>query len=213
MRANDSVPPTDQLGQPRVDQCDIGAIEFQPSDTTPPMVTIVSVTPDTLWPPNGRLVPVTIVATITDAGSGVDPSTTAYAVEDEYGSVEPSGSSHPQTGWPTTPPRLASRRRGAAMTQDGRRYTITVSAQDNEGNEGVTDIHRHGATESGAGAGHHRHGATESGAGHRRHGATESGAGHRHTVAYRQPARQARAMGTCESGNICPYQSVASGRG
>ena len=27
-------PPTDQLGQPRVDQCDIGAIEFQPNDTT-----------------------------------------------------------------------------------------------------------------------------------------------------------------------------------
>jgi hypothetical protein len=30
-------PPTDQLGQPRVGQhCDIGAIEFQPRDTTPP---------------------------------------------------------------------------------------------------------------------------------------------------------------------------------
>ena len=77
-------PPTDQLGQPRVDQCDIGAIEFQPNDTTLPTVTIVSVTPATLWPPNGKLVPVTIVATITDAGL-VDPHTTAYTVEDEYG--------------------------------------------------------------------------------------------------------------------------------
>jgi hypothetical protein len=28
-------PPTDQVGQPRVGRCDIGAIEFQPSDTTP----------------------------------------------------------------------------------------------------------------------------------------------------------------------------------
>ena len=101
-------PPTDQLGQPRVDQCDIGAIEFQLSDTTPPVVTIVSVIPDTLWPPNGRTVSVTIVATITDAGSGVDPSTTAYAVEDEYGSVEPSGS--------------------LTLGQDGR-YTATIGLE------------------------------------------------------------------------------------
>src|SRR5262245_33084436 len=41
-KGNDAAcPPTDQLEQPRVGQCDIGAIEFQPSDTTPPRVTIV----------------------------------------------------------------------------------------------------------------------------------------------------------------------------
>jgi hypothetical protein len=75
---DDICPDTDQLGQPRVGQCDIGAIEFQPSATTPPTVTIVSVTPDTLWPPNGKLVQVTVIATITDDdGSGVDPRTTS----------------------------------------------------------------------------------------------------------------------------------------
>jgi DNA-binding beta-propeller fold protein YncE len=63
----------------------------RPYDLTPPSLTITA-TPATLWPPNGKLVPVTIVATITDAGSGVDPNTTIYAVDDEYGSVEPSGS-------------------------------------------------------------------------------------------------------------------------
>ena len=56
---DDICPDTDQLGQPRVGQhCDIGAIEFQLSDTTSPTVTIVSVTPDILWPPNGKLVQV-----------------------------------------------------------------------------------------------------------------------------------------------------------
>ena len=128
---------TDQRGvaRPQGAACDIGAIEFQPSDTTPPMVTIVSVTPDTLWPPNGKLVPVTIVATITDAGSGVDPNTTAYAVEDEYGSVEPSGSLTLRADgrYTATIPLQASRR---GNDRDGRLYTITVSALDNEGNEG-----------------------------------------------------------------------------
>ena len=38
-------------------------------DTLPPEISIIA-TPETLWPPNGRTVSVTIVATITDAGSG-----------------------------------------------------------------------------------------------------------------------------------------------
>ena len=128
-------PPTDQLGQPRVDQCDIGAIEFQLSDITPPTVTIVSVTPATLRPPNGKLVPVTIVATITDAGSGVDPHTTIYAVEDEYGSVEPSGSLTlgADGRYTATIPLQASRH---GNDKNGREYTITVRAEDLAGNEG-----------------------------------------------------------------------------
>jgi hypothetical protein len=132
---NDTACPlTDQLGQPRVGQCDIGAIEFQSSDTTPPAITVTA-TPDTLWPPNGRLVPVTIVATITDAGSGVDPSTTAYTVEDEYGSVEPSGSlTLGQDGRYTATIYLQASRNG--NDRDGRHYTIIVRAVDDEGNEG-----------------------------------------------------------------------------
>jgi hypothetical protein len=133
---DDFCPAADQLGQPRVDQCDIGAIEFQPSDTTPPTVTIVSVTPDTLWPPNGKLVQVIVVTIITDGtGSGVDSRTPAYTVEDEYGSVEPSGSlTHGQNGRYTAMIALQASRKG--NDADGRQYTITVSAFDNKGNEG-----------------------------------------------------------------------------
>jgi probable HAF family extracellular repeat protein len=98
-----------------------------PIPTSPPVITVTA-TPDTLWPPNGQLIPVTIAATITDAGSGVDPSTTAYAVEDEYGSVEPSGSlTLGQDGRYTATIGLEASRRG--NDADGRRYTITVSAQ------------------------------------------------------------------------------------
>jgi len=47
--------------------------------------------PATLWPPNGKMVPVTITGTMTDPTSGVNLSTAAYAVTDEYGLVQPSG--------------------------------------------------------------------------------------------------------------------------
>jgi hypothetical protein len=56
--ADEACPETDQLGQPRVRPCDIGAIEFQePVDTHSPAIT-VSANPATLWPSNGKLVPV-----------------------------------------------------------------------------------------------------------------------------------------------------------
>jgi hypothetical protein len=131
---NDAACPlTDQLGQPRVGQCDIGAIEFQPSDTTPPMITSVSVTPETLWPPNGKLVPVTLVATIMDTGSGV--RTTSFAVEDEYGSIEPRGSLTLGTnGSYTATFLLQASRKG--NDNDGRLYTIAVRTFNNAGNEG-----------------------------------------------------------------------------
>ena len=113
---DDICPDTDQLGQPRVSpHCDIGAIEFQPSDTTPPVVTIVSVTPDTLSPPNGRLVPVTIVATITDAGSGVDPARQPMPWRMSMGALS-RAVPLPSERMAATPLRFPSRPRGTATT-------------------------------------------------------------------------------------------------
>ena len=102
-------------------------------DVTPPAITITA-TPDTLWPPNGKLVPVTIVATITDAGSGVDTAT--YAVKDEYGLIQPSGqiTTLDASGRYSFRIQLQASRNG--NDRDGRQYTITVRAVDDEGNEG-----------------------------------------------------------------------------
>ena len=130
---NDAACPlTDQLWHPRVERCDIGAIEFQPSDTTPPEITITA-TPETLWPPNGKLVPVTIAGTITDAGSGVNASTATYAVIDEYGSVQPRGPVTVEAaGSYAFTIHLQASRNG--KDKDGRQYNITVYAQDLVGN-------------------------------------------------------------------------------
>jgi hypothetical protein len=118
--------------------CDLGLpceVENRSEDTTPPEITI-SATPKTLSPPNGRMVPVTISGTITDAGSGVNASTTAYAVTDEYGLIQPSGRvpvGSDGSSYAFTISLQASRR---GNDRDGRQYTITISAQDKEGNQG-----------------------------------------------------------------------------
>jgi hypothetical protein len=104
----------------------------QSSDTTPPVITL-SATPKILWPPNGRLVPVTLSGTITDARSGVNLSSAAYSVTDEYGKVQPTGAITLGAGGSYSfTPLLQASRRGSDL--DGRHYTITVHASDNVGN-------------------------------------------------------------------------------
>jgi glycosidase len=103
-------------------------------DLTPPVVA-VSANPSSLWPPNGKMVPVTISGAITDNLSGVDPSTAAFNVVDEYGQIQPSGPVSLGAGgsYSFTVSLQASRN---GNDKDGRQYTITVSAKDLAGNPG-----------------------------------------------------------------------------
>jgi hypothetical protein len=100
-----------------------------PFCSTPPVVTF-SATPMFLWPPNGKMVPVTVSGTITDTGCTI--ASAAYAVTDEYGQVQPSGPVTLGTGgaysftvW------LQASRLGSDL--DGRLYTVTVRASNNAG--------------------------------------------------------------------------------
>jgi probable HAF family extracellular repeat protein len=107
-------------------------------DTTAPVITIAA-SPATLSPPNGKLVTVTVSGTITDGlgGSGVDASSAAYQVIDEYGQIQPSGPVTPDEAdgsYAFTVDLQASRN---GNDRDGRRYTIEVSATDHAGNEGA----------------------------------------------------------------------------
>jgi hypothetical protein len=98
--------------------------------TTPPVVTI-SASPNSLWPPNGKMVPVTICGTVTAAL----PVTVKYSVVDEYGSAQPSGSvTLNAKGAYSFTIKLEASRLGTDM--DGRHYTVTVTATDSSGNVG-----------------------------------------------------------------------------
>jgi hypothetical protein len=103
-------------------------------DLTPPAVS-VSASPSSIWPPNGKMVPVQVSGTITDNLSGVNPSTAAFAVVDEYGSVHPSGTVTlgPGGSYSFTVSLQASRN---GNDRDGRQYMISVSAEDFAGNRG-----------------------------------------------------------------------------
>jgi hypothetical protein len=103
-----------------------------PFCTTPPVVTL-STTPASLWPPNGKMVPVTVSGTITDAGCTI--TSAAYAVKDEYGTVQPSGPVTLSAGGAYSfTVLLQASRLGTDL--DGRRYTVIVQAKDNAGNGG-----------------------------------------------------------------------------
>ena len=102
----------------------------EPPDTTPPAVTVNAPTGQ-LWPPNGKMVPVTFTGTITDEGSGLAAAT--FAVVDEYGQVQPSGAVTVNgSGNYSITVLLQSRRNGT--DKDGRTYRLTVTATDNKGN-------------------------------------------------------------------------------
>jgi probable HAF family extracellular repeat protein len=104
-------------------------------DTAPPMVTIAA-SPEMLWPPNGKLVPVRVSGAITDGANGSGIQASMYQVLDEYGQIQPSGSFTPDAdGRYTFTVALQASRRG--NDRDGRRYTITVSATDQAGNRGA----------------------------------------------------------------------------
>ena len=105
-------------------------------DQTPPTLTGTA-TPSTLWPPNGRMVTVTVTGQFTapTPGSGIDRSSATFAVLDEYGQVQPSG---PVTvgasGAYTIRFQLQASRSGGDL--DGRTYTIEVQGRDKAGNPG-----------------------------------------------------------------------------
>ena len=74
-----------------------------------------------------------------DTDAGVDPSTAKFVVKDEYGLVQPKGSIALAQGgfYSATVPLEAS---SLSTDLNGRRYTITVKAQDYVGNTGWKSV-------------------------------------------------------------------------
>ncbi len=102
-------------------------------DKTSPVIT-ASANPSVLWPPNGKMVNVTVSGTIMDATSGVNPNSATFAVVDTYGTVQPSGNvAVSGNGSYSFTVALEARRSG--NEQNGRTFTITVIVQDNAGNQ------------------------------------------------------------------------------
>ena len=103
-------------------------------DMTAPTVTC-GANPASIWPPNGKSVPVSISGTMSDAGSGLNPGTAHYSVWDEYGQVQPNGDvTVNANGTYSVGLSLISARNG--NDSDGRQYAVSIAVKDKDGNLG-----------------------------------------------------------------------------
>lgn len=105
-----------------------GVIERQ--DTTPPTLN-VSVTPSTIWPPNGKLTSITVSISVID-----DYDPTPEVKLESITANEPLTSGDISSALVGTDDRqfsFAAKRAGGSQT--GRVYTITYSATDASGNK------------------------------------------------------------------------------
>lgn len=101
-------------------------------DTTPPSLT-VSVSPSTLWPPNGKLVPITATITVKDDYDPAPEIKLESVTANE--ALDISDASDVQPGTDDRSFSLAAKRAGT--NQAGRIYTVTYSATDGSGNKSI----------------------------------------------------------------------------
>jgi hypothetical protein len=106
------------------------------ADTTPPEITEISVTPDSLWSPNHKMVPVTITVIAED---NCDPN--PVCIISEINSNEPQeGPGIFDTDWQITGELTAELRAERLGTGTDRVYTLQVICTDNSGNSVVAEV-------------------------------------------------------------------------
>jgi hypothetical protein len=117
-------------------QCRPGLAPLELRTVMDAAVLSVVANPTSLWPPNGRLVPVTVSGIIAD-DDGADIGA-KFKVKDEYGTVQPRGpldlSQNPDGTFSYSfTVMLEARRLG--QDRDGRQYLIVVNAFDDDSTE------------------------------------------------------------------------------
>ena len=108
-------------------------------DTTPPVITVITASPAALWPPNHKMVDVTLTVSAVDA---VDAAPTVRIVSVSSNQPE-NGTGDGDTGpdWKITGPLTVQLRAETAGTIKSERiYTITIETQDSAGNIGNATV-------------------------------------------------------------------------
>jgi len=107
-------------------------------DTTPPNIANVTASPNSLWPPNHKLVPVIVTASASDTCS-----TTTVCKITSVSSNEPvngTGDGDTAPDWVITGDLTVNLRAERAGTGSGRVYTITVQCTDASGNSSTKTV-------------------------------------------------------------------------
>ena len=101
-------------------------------DTTPPVISAVSATPNSLWPPNHKFLPVAVAVSVKDTCDPNPVCTVTSIVSNEPPTG--GGSGNPSPDFEIAGPLSVSLRAERAGTGSGRVYTITVTCKDHSNN-------------------------------------------------------------------------------
>jgi len=114
-----------------------GFFDVVVQDTTGPTITVATANPGALWPPNHKMVDVTLTVQATDA---TDPSPSIHIISVSSNQpVNGTGDGDVGPDWNITSPLTLQLRAERSHGQD-RIYTITVAATDLYGNVSTADV-------------------------------------------------------------------------
>ncbi len=100
-------------------------------DTTPPVITSVKATPNVLWPPNHKMVPITVKVQVTDTCSATTWKITKVTSNEPVNGL---GDGDTAPDWQIVGDHGLKLRAERSGKGNGRTYTITVVATDTSGN-------------------------------------------------------------------------------
>lgn len=107
-------------------------------DTTPPVIGSVSATPNALWPPNHKMIPVVATVSVADV---CDASLSCQIVSVSSNEpVDGLGDGHTTPDWVLTGPLTVDLRAERAGGGSGRIYTIGVQCTDGSGNNTLGSV-------------------------------------------------------------------------
>jgi hypothetical protein len=101
-------------------------------DTKPPLIRLIRASPNQLWPPNHKMVPVTVRVDAVDACGG--PVTNKIVSVASNEPANGTGDGNTPVDWAITGDLTLTLRAERAGTGNGRVYTITVASTDTHGN-------------------------------------------------------------------------------
>lgn len=108
------------------------------ADTTPPVISSVTATPNLLWPPNHQMVPVSLAVSVTDVCDAAATCQIVSVASNEPADALGDGSTAPD--WQVTGALALNLRSERAGGGSGRAYTVTVQCGDDFNNTSTQNV-------------------------------------------------------------------------
>jgi hypothetical protein len=108
------------------------------ADTTAPVISSASVSPNAVWPPNHKMVPVSVTVSLADACGG--PAECVIASVSSNEPADGLGDGDVANDWEITGPLTVNVRAERSGTGAGRVYTVVLACTDADGNTSTQNV-------------------------------------------------------------------------